>query len=252
MEKHRNKKVLITGGTSGIGLAIAKEFIAEGAKVIITGRNQNTVNAIAKDISAIGIVSDQSSMPDIDQLVADTREHFVNLDLLVVNAGIYSIQPFENVSEKVYDSVMDINLKGAFFTIQKFVPILSQGASVILVSSVGAFSTPANGHTVYSATKAAINSLARSISFELAPKGIRVNAVCPGPTATPIFGKLGLSEKAIGQMASDIQNKIPVKRFGNPADIAKLVSFISSEEASFINGSEYVIDGGLISAPIMP
>jgi NAD(P)-dependent dehydrogenase (short-subunit alcohol dehydrogenase family) len=146
---------------------------------------------------------------------------------------------------------MDVNLKGVFFTLQKFVPLLNEGASVILISSVGAYSSPATGHSVYSATKAAINSLARSLSFELAPKRIRVNAVCPGPTETPIFGKVGLPEEALGQLAGAIQNKIPVKRFGAPADIAKLVSFISSDDASFITGSEYIIDGGLISVPIM-
>jgi NAD(P)-dependent dehydrogenase (short-subunit alcohol dehydrogenase family) len=251
MKKHVNKNALVTGGTSGIGLAIAKEIIAEGARVIITGRNKKTLDLVAKEISATGIVSDQSSIPDIDRLVVDVRDRFEKLDLLIVNAGLYSIQPFETVSEDVYDSVMNVNLKGVFFTVQKFVPLLNEGASVILVSSVGAFSTPATGHSVYSATKAAMNALARSISFELAPNGIRVNAVCPGPTATPIFGKLGLTEETLDEMALAIKNKIPAKRFGNPSDIAKLVSFISSDEGSFINGSEYVIDGGLTSAPIM-
>jgi NAD(P)-dependent dehydrogenase (short-subunit alcohol dehydrogenase family) len=219
--------------------------------VIITGRNPRSVESTAKEIGATGIVSDQSRLPEIASLAMTTKKQFGKIDILVLNAGIYSIVPFESVNESNYDSIMDVNLKGVFFTLQKFVPLLNEGASVILISSVGAYSSPATGHSVYSATKAAINSLARSLSFELAPKRIRVNAVCPGPTETPIFGKVGLPEEALGQLAGAIQNKIPVKRFGAPADIAKLVSFISSDDASFITGSEYIIDGGLISVPIM-
>jgi NAD(P)-dependent dehydrogenase (short-subunit alcohol dehydrogenase family) len=249
--KHLSKKALVTGGNSGIGLATARELISEGAHVIITGRNPRSVESTAKEIGATGIVSDQSRLPEIASLAMTTKKQFGKIDILVLNAGIYSIVPFESVNESNYDSIMDVNLKGVFFTLQKFVPLLNEGASVILISSVGAYSSPATGHSVYSATKAAINSLARSLSFELAPKRIRVNAVCPGPTETPIFGKVGLPEEALGQLAGAIQNKIPVKRFGAPADIAKLVSFISSDDASFITGSEYIIDGGLISVPIM-
>jgi NAD(P)-dependent dehydrogenase (short-subunit alcohol dehydrogenase family) len=146
---------------------------------------------------------------------------------------------------------MEINVKGVFFTLQKIVPILNEGASVILISSIGAYSAPAPATSVYNASKAAINSLVRSISFELAPKGIRVNAVVAGPIETPIFGKVGLPQEALGQIAGAIINKVPVKRFGTPADVAKLVSFISSSDASFITGSEYVVDGGLSCVPIM-
>jgi NAD(P)-dependent dehydrogenase (short-subunit alcohol dehydrogenase family) len=249
--KHLSKKALVTGGSSGIGLAIAKELVSEGAKVIITGRSKNTVQSAADEIGAAGIVSDQSILRDITSLAAISKEEFGKIDILVLNAGVYYIAPFESVTESNYDSVMNINVKGVFFTLQKFVPILNDGASVVLISSIGAYSSPAAGHAVYSATKAAINSLVKTVSFELAPRGIRVNAVCPGPTQTPIFGKVGLPEEALSQMATAIQRKIPVKRFGAPSDIAKLVSFISSGDASFITGSEYIIDGGLISVPIM-
>jgi NAD(P)-dependent dehydrogenase (short-subunit alcohol dehydrogenase family) len=251
MKKQSNKVALVTGGSSGIGLATAKELIAEGAKVIITGRNLNILESAAKEIGATAFASDQSNLSDIDLLVEKTRNQFGKIDILVINAGIYSIVPFESVSESSYDSSMDINVKGVFFTLQKFVPLLNEGASVILISSIGAYPAPASAHSVYSATKAAINSLVRSISFELAPKGIRVNAVCPGPTETPIFGKAGLPQEALQQMAGAIQNKIPVKKFGAPSDIAKLISFISSSDASFITGLEYVIDGGISSVPIM-
>jgi NAD(P)-dependent dehydrogenase (short-subunit alcohol dehydrogenase family) len=251
MKRQSNKVAVVTGGSSGIGLATAKELIAEGARVIITGRNKKGVEDAAKEIGATGFVSDQSNLSDIDALATKTKAEFGKIDILVINAGVYSIVPFESVSESSYDSSMNINVKGVFFTLQKFVPLLNEGASVILISSVGAYSAPASAHSVYSATKAAINSLVRSISFELAPKGIRVNAVCPGPTETPIFGKVGLPQEALQQMAGAIQNKIPVKRFGAPSDIAKLISFISSEDGSFITGSEYVIDGGISSVPIM-
>jgi len=245
------KVAVVTGGNSGIGLGVAKDLIAEGVKVVITGRNKDAVAAAAKETGAIGFVSDQSNLVDIDTLVAKTKSQFGKIDILVLSAGVYSIVPFESVTESNYDSSMNVNLKGVFFTIQKFVPIFNEGASVIVISSIGAYATPAPAHTVYGATKAALNSLVRSISFELAPKGIRVNAVCPGPTETPIFGKAGLPEQALQQMAVAIHNKMPVKRLGTPSDIAKLVSFLCSNNASFITGSDYVIDGGLISVPIM-
>jgi NAD(P)-dependent dehydrogenase (short-subunit alcohol dehydrogenase family) len=251
MSKLKDKVAVVTGGNSGIGLGAAKELISQGAEVIITGRNKTAVETSANEIGATGIISDQSNLSDIDALVAKTKSEFGKIDILVLSAGIYSIVPFESVTENIYDSSMDINLKGVFFTVQKFVPILNDGASVVIISSIGAFSTPASAHSVYSASKAAVNSLVRSISFELAPKGIRVNAVCPGPTETPIFGKVGLPEQALQQMAGAIQSKMPVKRFGTPSEVAKLISFLCSADASFITGSEYVIDGGLVSVPIM-
>jgi NAD(P)-dependent dehydrogenase (short-subunit alcohol dehydrogenase family) len=251
MNKLKNKAAVVTGGNSGIGYAIAKDFISAGAKVIITGRNQNAVQSAAKEIGATGMISDQSILSDIDSLVANVKDQFEKIDILILNAGLYSIVPFESVSEGNFDSMMNTNFKGVFFTLQKFIPILNPGASVIIVSSIGAYSAPASAHSIYSATKAAINSLVRSVSYELAPKGIRVNAICPGPIETPIFGKVGLPEEALRQMAMAIQTKVPVKRFGTPHDVAKLVSFLSSEDASFITGSEYLIDGGLSSVPII-
>jgi NAD(P)-dependent dehydrogenase (short-subunit alcohol dehydrogenase family) len=245
MNNLKNKIAVVTGGNSGIGLGAATELIAQGAKVIITGRNEKAVQSAANEIGATGIVSDQASIADIKALVTKVKNDFGKVDILVLSAGIYSIVPFEMVTEESYDASMNINLKGIFFTIQKFVPILNQGASVIAISSIGAFATPADAHTVYAATKAGLNSLVRSISSELAPKGIRVNAVCPGPTYTPIFTKAGLPEETMQQMAGAIQNKIPLKRFGTPGDMGKLIAFLSSEDATFITGSEYVIDGGL-------
>lgn len=251
MNKLENKVAVVTGGSSGIGLATAKELIIQGAKVIVTGRNQAALESTAKEIGATAIVSDQSNLLDIDALVDKTKHQFGKIDILVLNAGIYSIVPFEMVTESNYDFIMGINLKGVFFTLQKFVPILNEGASVVLISALGGYTNVVPGTSVYNSTRAAVNSLVRSISIELAPKGIRVNAVCPGPIETPIFGKMGLPDEVLGQFAGAIVNKVPLKRFGSPLDVAKLVSFISSDDGSFITGSDYLIDGGIRSVPIM-
>lgn len=251
MRKPENKTAVVTGGNSGIGFATAKELVAQGARVLITGRKQNLVDAAAKEIGATGIVSDQSNLKDIDTLVAKAKGQFSKVDILLINAGIFALTPLESITtEGQFDSIIDINFKGAFFTLQKFLPILKEGSSVIFVSSSNSYASMPNT-AVYSASKAAINSLTRVAAYELAPKGIRVNAVCPGPVTTPIFGKIGLPEEAVNQMAGAIQHRVPLKRFGTSEDIAKLVAFISSDDASFITGSEYVIDGGINLNPIM-
>jgi NAD(P)-dependent dehydrogenase (short-subunit alcohol dehydrogenase family) len=244
MEKLQNKTAVVTGGNSGIGFATAKELIAQGAKVIITGRKQNLVDSAAKEIGATGIVSDQSNLKDIDTLVAETKSQFGNVDILFINAGIAAFAPLGAIEEEQFDSIIGINFKGALFTLQKFLPLLKKGSSVIFLSSVNAYTGMPNT-AVYAASKAALNSLMRTAAYELSAQGIRVNAVCPGPVNTPIFGKVGLSEEAIQQFAGAMKQRVPLKRFGTPEDIAKLVAFISSDDASFITGSEYVIDGGL-------
>jgi NAD(P)-dependent dehydrogenase (short-subunit alcohol dehydrogenase family) len=244
MEKLQNKTAVITGGNSGIGFATAKELIAQGAKVLITGRKQNLVDDAAKELGATGIVSDQSNLKDIDALVEKTKSKFGHVDILFINAGVAAFAPLGSIEEEQFDSTMGINFKGALFTLQKFLPLLKEGSSVTFLSSVNAYTGMPNT-AVYGATKAALNSLMRTAAFELSSKGIRVNAVCPGPVSTPIFGKVGLPEEALQQFAGAIQQRVPLKRFGTPEDIAKLVAFISSDDASYITGSEYVIDGGL-------
>jgi len=251
MQKLLNKTAVITGGNSGIGFATAQEFINEGAKVLITGRNENLVTEAAKQLGAIGVVSDQSKLSQIDALIDSTKKQLGKVDILVINAGIFSLVPFEAVSEESYDSILNVNLKGVFFTLQKFLPILNDNASVILISALGATTASFEGTSVYNATRAAVNSLTRSVSFELAPKGIRVNAVSPGPIQTPIFGKVGFPIAELEQMAGVIQQRIPLKRFGTATDVAKLILFIASSDASFITGSEYVIDGGIGHIPAM-
>lgn len=250
MTKLSGKVAVVTGGNSGIGYAAAKDFIDNGAEVVITGRNAEAVNRAAEELGAVGIVADQSSLTDTDSLVNQVKSQFGKVDILFINAGIVTMAPIEVLTEEQFDNNMDINFKGAFFTLQKFIPILHEGASVINLSSINAYAGMPNT-AVYGASKAALNAITRVAALELAPKKIRVNAISPGPVKTPIFGKAGLDEAAINEFSSAMQNRVPLKRFGESDDIAKLVTFLASDDASFITGSEYVIDGGVILNPIL-
>jgi NAD(P)-dependent dehydrogenase (short-subunit alcohol dehydrogenase family) len=250
MSKLDGKTAVVTGGSSGIGYATAKKIRELGAKVIITGRNPEAVEKAAKEIGAVGLVADQASLGDIDSLVERAREELGGVDVLFINAGIAAFAPVEHLSEEQFDATMDINFKGAFFTLQKFLPILRDGASVINLSSINAYTGMPNT-AVYAASKAALNSLTRTAAYELAPRKIRVNAVNPGPTNTAIFGKLGMPDEAVQEFASAMQNRIPLKRFGEPEDVATLVAFLASDEASFITGAEYNIDGGTNLNPLL-
>jgi NAD(P)-dependent dehydrogenase (short-subunit alcohol dehydrogenase family) len=250
MSKLDGKTAVVTGGSSGIGYATAKKIRELGAKVIITGRNPEAVEKAAKEIGAVGLVADQASLGDIDSLVERAREELGGVDVLFINAGVAAFAPVEHLSEEQFDATMDINFKGAFFTLQKFLPILRDGASVINLSSINAYTGMPNT-AVYAASKAALNSLTRTAAYELAPRKIRVNAVNPGPTNTAIFGKLGMPDEAVQEFASAMQNRIPLKRFGEPEDVATLVAFLASDEASFITGAEYNIDGGTNLNPLL-
>lgn len=250
MTKLNGKVAVVTGGNSGIGYASAKDLIDNGAQVVITGRNPEAVKHAAEELGATGIVADQSSLSDTDALVEQVKAQFGKIDILFINAGVVAMAPLEVLTEEQFDNNMDINFKGAFFTLQKFIPILNEGASVINLSSINAYTGMPNT-AVYAASKAALNSLTRTAAYELAPKKIRVNAVCPGPIKTPIFGKAGLDESAINEFGAAMQNRVPLKRFGESDDIAKLITFLASDDASFITGSEYVIDGGVILNPIL-
>jgi NAD(P)-dependent dehydrogenase (short-subunit alcohol dehydrogenase family) len=250
MSKLDGKTAVVTGGNSGIGYATAKKLKELGANVIITGRNPEAVERAANEIGAVGLVADQAKLGDIDSLVERAREELGGLDVLFINAGIAAFAPVEHLSEEQFDATMDINFKGAFFTLQKFLPILREGASVINLSSINAYTGMPNT-AVYAASKAALNSLTRTAAYELAPRKIRVNAVNPGPTNTAIFGKLGMPDEAVQEFASAMQNRIPLKRFGEPEDVAALVAFLASDEASFITGAEYNIDGGTNLNPLL-
>jgi len=240
----QGKVAVITGGNSGIGYATAQDLKEKGAQVIITGRSAEKVQAAAAELGVKGIVADVSDLAAIDRLVAEVREGFGLVDILFVNAGIFAPAPVGQISEEMFDHQMGINFKGAVFTIEKFLPILKEGASIINLSSINAYTGMPNT-AVYAASKAAMNSYTRKAATELAARKIRVNAVNPGPVTTPIFGKTGLPQEALNEFAANIQNRVPLKRFGEPREIAKLVSFLASDEASYITGAEYNIGGGI-------
>lgn len=245
-----NKTVLVTGGNSGIGYATAKEMAARGANVIITGRNKEAVATAAAELKVKGMIADQADLNALDKLVADVKAQQGNVDVLFVNAGIGSFIPLHEADEAHFDSIMNTNFKGAYFTLSKFLPILNEGASVIFLSSVNA-TTGMPGSSVYSASKAALNSLVKVAASELAAKKIRVNSVSPGPIQTPIFDKLGLDEATMEAMATTFSNRVPLKRMGQAEEVAKLVTFLAGSDAQFITGADYVVDGGVAVNPIL-
>jgi len=241
--KLSGKIAVVTGGTSGIGLATAREFINEGATVFITGRKKNEVDKIAAEINAIGIVSDQGRLTDIDDLVKQVTAKYNYIDILFINAGIVLFSTIEKATEDHFDSIMDINFKGSYFTLSKFLPFIRKGGAITLLSSINA-STGQSEASVYSASKAALNAVVKVASSELSGRGIRINAVCPGPISTNLLAPAGLDNSTIQRFADATLNKIPLRRFGKPEEVAKLVTFLSGDDAAFITGSEYVIDGG--------
>ncbi|MCE7054171.1 SDR family oxidoreductase [Algoriphagus sp. AGSA1] len=243
MSKLKNKVAVITGGSAGIGYATAREFIAEGAKVVITGRNQQLIDEAVSKLgsNAIGLRADASKISDTDDLVAQVKSLYGKIDLLIVNAGVALQEQIGEVTEEVFDSLMDINFKGAVFTTEKFIPILNDGASIIHVTSVSAYSY-ATGTSIYSASKAALTAYSKSASVELSGRKIRVNTVAPAMTDTAMIYKGDLGSEEVHNF---LKEKImPFKRFGKPEEVAKLITFLSSDDASFISGAEYTIDSG--------
>jgi len=246
----KNKVAVVTGGNSGIGYSTAKKLKEEGAIVIITGRSSEKVKSAASELGVLGYTADASNLKALDALVEYVEKEVGKVDILFNNAGIFAPAPVGQISEEMFDHQMGINFKGAVFTIEKFLPILNDGASVVNLSSVNAYTGMPNT-AVYAASKAALNSYMRTAATELAPRGIRINSVNPGPVQTPIFGKTGMPEDQLSGFAEAMQNRIPLKRFGQPEEIANLVSFLASNKASFITGSEYNIDGGININPVL-
>lgn len=242
MGRLEGKVAVITGGNSGIGLATAREFRREGARVVITGRDARTLAEAARELGGevLALRSDSASLADIDALFAAVKERFGRVDVLFVNAGVARFAPLEETDEGLFDQTMNINFKGAYFTVQKALPLLGDGASVILNASVVAHVGFPNS-SVYSASKAALLSLARTLSADLVGRGIRVNAVSPGPVETPIFGRMGIAEEA----TEGLREQVPLKRLGRPEEIAKAVLFLATPDSSFLVGTEIVVDGGV-------
>lgn len=246
--KLENKVALITGGNSGIGLATAKLFQKEGAKVVITGRRHDVVQAAAKEIGGgtTGITNDTSNMADIDNLYQEVEKLHGKIDVLFLNAGVATFSPIEYVNEEMFDNQFNINVKGLYFNVQKALPLMKHGGSIILTTSA-ADQTGTPNTSVYAATKAAVRSLARTLSGELLERGIRVNSVAPGPIDTPIFGKLGMPEEMLDQAKEQFTGMVPMKRFGTPDELAKGVLFLASDDSTYVAGIDLAIDGGLVS-----
>jgi NAD(P)-dependent dehydrogenase (short-subunit alcohol dehydrogenase family) len=245
MSKLEGKIALITGGNSGIGLATAKQFVNEGAYVFITGRREPESAAAVKEIgrNVTGVQGDVSNLGDLDRLFAQIKREKGKLDIVFANAGAAKYAPLGTITEEHYDSIFNINVKGLLFTVQKALPLLPDGASVILNASIVASKgLPAN--SVYSATKAAVRSFARTWTTDLKDRRIRVNAVSPGATDTPGLDNLLASSETGQQRKKMISNSVPLGRFGTPEEIAKAVVFLASDDSSYITGTELFVDGG--------
>ena len=242
----KDKVAVITGGNSGIGLASAKLFQAEGARVIITGRRKEAVDAAVKEIggAAKGIVSDTGSLNDIVSLYEQIQQSGFKIDILFLNAGIAIFGPFDTMDEAAVDAMINVNFKGLFFNIQKAAPVLNDGASIIINSSIADQKGFPNTN-IYAATKAAVRSLARTLSTELLERKIRVNSLAPGPIDTPIFDKVGIPAEAVPEMKESFAGQNPMKRMGTPDEIAKSALFLASNDSSYITGIDLTVDGGM-------
>jgi NAD(P)-dependent dehydrogenase (short-subunit alcohol dehydrogenase family) len=244
-KKLEGKVAVITGGTTGIGLATAKLFINEGARVIVTGRAPATIKAAQAELgdNAVVLKSDATSLPDMDALALKVKETFGKLDVLFVNAGYGEFVPFEDVTEKVYDEMLNLNAKGPYFIVQKLAPLMPEGSSVVFTTSLANVKGMPT-LSAYGAAKAALRSLTRSIAAAFAPRGIRVNAVSPGPIdSTAILQKVGMPKEASDQVYLQMAESVPMKRLGQPEEVAKAVAFLATE-ATYTTGAELTVDGG--------
>jgi len=240
------KVALVTGGNSGIGLATALAFSNAGARVVITGRDQPTLDKAAAQLGThvIAVQSDAGSVSDGNKLAALLHQRGVTLDAVFLNAGITRFSPVETMEEQAWDTTFNINVKGPYFLLKALLPILNSGAAIVLNGSINAHIGMPNT-TAYAASKAALISLAKTLSSELLSRGIRVNVVSPGPVRTPLYDRLGLPPEQVSDVASNIQSQIPLKRFGTPEEVASAVLYLAAPDSAFIVGTELVVDGGM-------
>ncbi|MBD2757278.1 SDR family oxidoreductase [Spirosoma validum] len=245
MGKFNNKVVVITGGNSGIGYATAKEFKAQGASVLITGKREDALKKASDELGVQAKLTDQSNLQHIDELVVNVHGTLGKVDVLFINAGVAFFAPIDSTSEAQFDTMVNVNFKGAFFTLQKFLPILNDGASIVFLTS-GNTALAMESSSVYSASKSAISHLAKIAAKELAPRQIRVNTVNPGPTETEMQSKFGMDEATLMGMKTQILSQVPLRKMGVAEDVAKMVAYLSDNTvASFITGGEFFIDGGM-------
>lgn len=247
MQKLTGKTALITGGSSGIGLSIAKMFAEEGAQVAITGRGAEALKDAAASMGDHHVMTlrcDAGKVSEIEEAMASLKSAWGRLDVLVVNAAVAGPAPFEMVSEAHFDELAAINFKGVFFTIQKALPLLAPGASIIVTTSItNQMGSP--NFSVYGACKAALRSLVQTLGLELIPRGIRINAISPGPITTPMWHKFGMPDDAVQAVKDEVERKSPAKRFGAPEEVARTALFLACDDASYIVGQEIVVDGGM-------
>jgi NAD(P)-dependent dehydrogenase (short-subunit alcohol dehydrogenase family) len=245
--RFRDKVVLVVGGNSGIGLAAARGFAAEGAQVVMTGRDPQTLAAAAREISgALAIRSDVADLASLDAAISTIKNSYGRIDVLFVNAGIGTFAPVREVTEALWDQVHDINLKGCFFAAQKALPLMGKGGAMVFTGSIGAvLGLP--GNAVYAAAKAGLRAVARIYATELVAEGIRVNVVSPGPTETPIINRnVGMPAEAVDALRQQMIAAIPMHRMGRAEEVAKAVLFLASDDASFITGVDLFVDGGCV------
>ena len=248
MSKLAGKTAVVTGGSTGIGFETAKRFLAEGARVIITGQDAGRLSEAARKLGqgVIPVRADVRNLAEIDVLASRVKEEFGGLDILFANSGVATFAPMEQVDEQAFDTQFHVNVKGLYFTVQRLAGLLNPGASVVLNASAVTKKGLA-GTSVYSATKAAVRSFARSLAAELSPRGIRVNAVSPGYVPTPIQGKMGLSPEEIDEFENGVTQTLPLRRTGRSEEIASAVVFLASTDASYVTGADLTVDGGFMN-----
>jgi len=246
--RFKDKVVLVFGGNSGIGLAAAQAFAAEGARVVITGRNPDTLASAARSIGdgTLAVRSDISALADLDALYAQIRAQYGRIDVAFVNAGVGTFASVREITPERWDEVHGVNLRGAFFAAQKALPLMSRGGAIVFTGSIGSV-LAAPGNAIYAAAKAGLRAVARIFAVELVGEGIRVNMVSPGATETPIITRnIGMSSEAIDGLRQMMIANTPMKRMGRPEEIARAVLFLASDEASFITGVDLFVDGGVV------
>lgn len=246
MKKFEGKVAVITGGNSGIGLATAQQFVSEGAYIFITGRRQSELDAAVKQIgeNVSSVQGDVSNLEDLDRLYAKVKEQKGMIDILFANAGVGELSLLGTITEAQFDKIFSVNVKGLLFTVQKALPLFRDGGSIILNASIGG-SKGIEATSVYSASKAAIRSFARTWTAELKHRRIRINAISPGPIDTPAFNGLARTREEVDQIKTNLASKVPLGRMGMPDEVAKAVLFLASDDSSFITGIELFVDGGM-------
>lgn len=246
MKKLENKVAIVTGATSGMGLQTAKLYLAEGAKVVLTGRSQKKLDALKSELKGdyLLVKAEASSVTDSEELIKTTVATFGKVDVLFLNAGIFRVETIDGLTEEIFDEVYNINVRGPLFTVKAAYEYLNEGASIIFNTSVAGVKG-FGGMATYGSSKAALRSLTRTLASEFGPRGIRVNAISPGPIDTPIYGKHNAPQENINEMASNLPSLVSLGRFGTADEIATTALFLASSDSSYITGAEIAVDGGL-------